>query len=48
MTCAPSEPGCNAPYLPINEALLALVRMMARETARSDFATRRDGEVTNG
>ncbi|SDM09017.1 hypothetical protein [Aliiruegeria lutimaris] len=48
MTCAPSEPRCTAPSLPINEALVALVRVMAREAARSDFATHRDGEVTNG
>lgn len=45
MTCAPSETGCTAPSLPINEALVALVRMLARDAARKDFAARRDGEV---
>ncbi len=38
MTCAPSAPVDAAPGLPIPEALLALVRLLAREAARADFA----------
>ena len=48
MSCAPNAPGCNASRPPTNESLLLLVRVIARETARSDFAKHRDGEVSNG
>ena len=40
MTCAPSAPVDAAPGFPIPEALIALVRLLAREAARADFSAR--------
>lgn len=47
MTCLslPTGPSESSPELP--SAFLDLVRFLAREAARTDFVTRRDGEVTN-
>ncbi|WP_160116434.1 hypothetical protein [Ruegeria sp. AU67] len=44
MTCSSSAPKGNPPILDIPEPLIALVRLLAREAARSDFATRCNGE----
>ena len=40
MTCAPSAPVDAAPGFPIPEALIALVRLLAREAAHADFSAR--------
>ncbi len=44
MTCSSSAPKGNLSNLDIPEPLISLVRLLAREAARSDFATRCNGE----
>lgn len=51
MTCSSSAPTGDLPNLDILEPLINLVRLLAREAARSDFATRcngKDPEVDHG
>ncbi len=40
MTCSSSAPKGNPPNFSIPEPLINLVRLLAREAARSDFAER--------
>ncbi len=44
MTCSSSAPTGNLPSFDIPEPLISLVRLLAREAARTDFATRCSGE----
>jgi len=51
MTCSSSAPTGNLPKLEIPEPLVSLVHLLAREAARSNFATRcngKDPEVDHG
>ena len=45
MTCSSSAPKGNPPNFTIPEPLISLVRLLAREAARSDFATRCNGKA---
>ncbi len=38
VTCAPNQSGCKTPELPIHHELVTLVRLLAREAARANFA----------